>query len=59
MGTTLHTLPAEAAKVAANWTAAGNVAVPDVRLLTLVDLLAEAFIANLMAANDNAAPNGE
>jgi hypothetical protein len=33
--------------------------VPDIRLLSLVDLLAEAFVANLTAANDNTAPSRE
>jgi hypothetical protein len=30
--------------------------VPDVHLITIVDLLAEAFVAKVIAANDNNAP---
>ena len=33
--------------------------IPDLPLLPLVDLLAEAYVAKLTAANDNFAPNGD
>jgi hypothetical protein len=46
-------------RLAANDHPAGGVAVPHVHLITIVDLLAEAFVAKLVAANDNSAPSEE
>lgn len=46
-------------RLAANDNSAARVPVPDVHLITIVDLLAEAFVAKLTAANDNNAPSGE
>jgi hypothetical protein len=45
--------------ISANVTAAGRIAQPDVRLLSLVDLLAEAYVAKMVAANDDRAPTRE
>jgi hypothetical protein len=41
---------------AANGPQHGPVPLPDIRLLSLVDLLAESFVISIQAANDNAAP---
>jgi hypothetical protein len=43
-------------RLVANDHSVGSVAVPDVHLITIVDLLAEAFVAKVNVANDSNAP---
>jgi hypothetical protein len=46
-------------RLVANDQPTAGIPVPDLHLITIVDLLAEAFVAKLQAANDNNAPSGE
>lgn len=58
MSTTEKTTPAEPSPIAYDRIATGSPSDASIHLVTLVDLLAEAFVAKI-AANDNIAPQAE